>query len=125
MENITVDIESRPLQELTLGDIIPYFRKMIVEEVENINENIPVRYSGIDDEITEKILKDPARYAYGLAGFAKVLHCCRRTANKYKQSGDYDKAIIRFGNRLVFDKVKVLEIAQKLGKETIAEEGVR
>ena len=118
MENIKENIESRPLQELTLGDLLPYFRKLITEEVKAQKNSIPLTFSGIEDGITEKILKEPARYTYGLAGFAEVLHCSVRTAQTYKKSGHYDKAITKFGNKLVIDRVKVLEIAQQLGRNT-------
>ena len=49
MENIKEDIESRPLQELTLGDLLPYFRKLISEEVKAQKESIPLTFSGIEE----------------------------------------------------------------------------
>ena len=63
MEDKKVDIESRPLQELTLGELLPYFRKMITEEIDARGREIPLQYSGMEGEITEMILKDPARFS--------------------------------------------------------------
>ena len=79
-------------------------------------KTIPLSYSGISNEITERILQDPERFAFGMAGLAEVLHCSIKTAYNYRSTGDYDLAIIRFGKRIIIDKVKATEIAQAQGK---------
>jgi hypothetical protein len=119
MDNRTVDIADRPLQDLTLGDILPYFKRVISDEIKNYYENIPVKYSGVSEEISSKILSDPTRFTFGLDGMADVLHCTVRTAMRYKKTGNYDEAIFRVGHRYVIDRVKVLEIAQQLGQVAV------
>lgn len=116
MKNQVIDIESRPLQELTLKEVLPYFRSIISEEVKILANPVPLKLSGIDNEITEKILLDPARYTFGMVGLAEVLHCSVKTAYNYRSTGDYDSAIIKFGKRVIIDKVKATEIAQTQGK---------
>ena len=111
MDNQAMDIENRPLQELTLGDLLPYFRKIISEEVKTKTTPIPLKYSGINNDITERILQDPERFTFGMAGLAEVLHCSIKTAYNYRSTGEYDPAIIKFGKRIIIDKVKVTEIA--------------
>ena len=119
MDNQTVDIADRPLQDLTLGDILPYFKRVISDEIKNYYENIPVSFSGASEEISARILSDPTRFTFGLDGMADVLHCTVRTAMRYKKTGKYDEAIFRVGHRYVIDRIKVLEIAQNLGQATV------
>ena len=116
MKNQVIDIESRPLQELTLKEVLPYFRSIISEEVKILANPVPLKLSGIENEITEKILLDPARYTFGMAGLAEVLHCSVKTAYNYRSTGEYDPAIIKFGKRVIIDKVKATEIAQAQGR---------
>ena len=116
MNHKETDIENRPLAELTLGEILPYIRRIISEEVKAKKKTIPLSYSGISNEITERILQDPERFAFGMAGLAEVLHCSIKTAYNYRSTGDYDPAIIKFGKRIIIDKVKATEIAQTQGK---------
>lgn len=121
MENQVTDIESIPLQQLTLKDILPYFRKIISEEVKTKPKQMPLKLSGIRSEITETILNDPDRYTFGMVGLAEVLHCSVKTASNYRSTGEYDPAIIKFGKRVIIDKVKATEIAQAQGKARTAE----
>ena len=116
MENQVIDIESRPLQELTLKDILPFLRQIISEEVKTKKNPIPLKMSGVKSEITESILNDPERYTFGMVGLAEVLHCSVKTAYNYRSTGDYDPAIIKFGKRVIIDKIKATEIAQAQGK---------
>ena len=116
MNHKETDIENRPLAELTLGEILPYIRRIISEEIKAKKKTIPLSYSGISNEITERILQDPERFAFGMAGLAEVLHCSIKTAYNYRSTGDYDPAIIKFGKRIIIDKVKATEIAQTQGK---------
>ena len=108
MDNQAMDIENRPLQELTLGDLLPYFRKIISEEVRTKPTHIPLKFSGINNDITERILQDPERFTFGMVGLAEVLHCSIKTAYNYR--------IIKFGKRIIIDKVKATEIAQAQGR---------
>lgn len=116
MNHKETDIENRPLAELTLGEILPYIRRIISEEVKAKKNTLPLSYSGISNEITKRILQDPERFAFGMAGLAEVLHCSIKTAYNYRSTGDYDPAIIKFGKRIIIDKVKATEIAQTQGK---------
>ena len=111
-----MDIENRPLRELTLGDILPYIRRIISEELKKKPNPIPLRYCGINNDITERILQDPERFTFGMTGLAEVLHCSIKTAYNYRSTGEYDPAIIKFGKRIIIDKVKATEIAQAQGR---------
>ena len=86
------------------------------EEVKTKTTPIPLKYSGINNDITERILQDPERFTFGMAGLAEVLHCSIKTAYNYRSTGEYDPAIIKFGKRIIIDKVKVTEIAQAQGR---------
>ena len=119
MENQVIDIENRPLQELTLKDILPFLRQIISEEVKMKKNPIPLKMSGVKSEITESILNDPERYTFGMVGLAEVLHCSVKTAYNYRSTGDYDPAIIKFGKRVIIDKIKATEIAQAQGKNRL------
>ena len=90
MDNNEINIADRPLQDLTLGDILPYFKRVVSDEIKNYYERIPATYSGVSEEISARILRDPTRYTFGVYGMAEVLHCSLRTAQKYKNSGNYD-----------------------------------
>jgi hypothetical protein len=116
MNNQVIDIENRPLLELTLKQVLPYLREIISEEVKIKRNPIHPLFSGLSNEITENILNNPERYTFGMAGLAEVLHCSIKTAYNYRSTGDYDLAIIRFGKRIIIDKVKATEIAQAQGK---------
>ena len=116
MENQATDIEIIPLQALTLKDILPYLRRIISEEVKAKPNPIPLKLSGIRSEITETILNEPDRYTFGMVGLAEILHCSVKTAYNYRSTGEYDPAIIKFGKRVIIDKVKATEIAQAQGK---------
>ena len=115
MNNQVIDIENRPLQELTLKQVLPYLREIIAEEVKIKRNPIHPLFSGLSNEITENILNNPERYTFGMAGLAEVLHCSIKTAYNYRSTGDYDPAIIKFGKRIVIDKVKATEIARSQG----------
>ena len=115
MNNQVIDIENRPLQELTLKQVLPYLREIISEEVKIKRNPIHPLFSGLSNEITENILNNPERYTFGMAGLAEVLHCSIKTAYNYMSTGDYDPAIIKFGKRIVIDKVKATEIARSQG----------
>ena len=115
MNNQVIDIENRPLQELTLKQVLPYLREIISEEVKIKRNPIHPLFSGLSNEITENILNNPERYTFGMAGLAEVLHCSIKTAYNYRSTGDYDPAIIKFGTRIVIDKVKATEIARSQG----------
>ena len=116
MENQATDIESIPLQELTLKDILPYLRRIISEEIKAKPNPIPLKLSGIRSEITETILNEPDRYTFGMVGLAEILHCSVKTAYNYRSTGEYDPAINKFGKRVIIDKVKATDIAQAQGK---------
>ena len=119
MNHQVIDIESRPLQELTLKDVLPFFRQIISEEVKIMKNPLPMKISGMKNEITQNILNNPERYTFGMVGLAEVLHCSVKTAYNYRNTGEYDSAIIKFGKRVIIDKVKATEIAQAQGKNRI------
>ena len=73
MNNQVIDIENRPLQELTLKQVLPYLREIISEEVKIKRNPIHPLFSGLSNEITENILNNPERYTFGMAGLAEAL----------------------------------------------------
>ena len=53
------------------------------------------------------------RYAYGIAGIAKIFDCSIPTANRIKSSGKIDKAITQIGRKIIVDIDLALELAGK------------
>ena len=51
MNNQVIDIENRPLQELTLKQVLPYLRGIISEEVKIKRNPIHPLFSGLSNEI--------------------------------------------------------------------------
>lgn len=58
------------------------------------------------------------RLVYGITGLAKFLGCSDATAWRYKKSGRFDAAISQFGDKIIFDTEKVLQILKKNGSGT-------
>lgn len=109
------NIITKPLNELTLEDVIPHLRQLIKEEVGNClnSKEIPSYLSGIKDSTIEHLLANPRLYVVGLKGLADLLHCSLKSAYNYKRSGKYDPAIHRIGKRYIINKEIALEIANK------------
>ena len=57
--------------------------------------------------------KEEKRYVYGLAGIARLLECSLPTANRIKQSGKINRAIIQVGRKIIVDADLTLELAGK------------
>lgn len=53
------------------------------------------------------------RYAYGIAGIARIFDCSIPTANRIKSSGKIDKAITQIGRKIIIDIDLALELAGK------------
>lgn len=53
------------------------------------------------------------RYAYGIAGIARIFDCSIPTANRIKSSGKIDKAITQIGRKIIVDIDLALELAGK------------
>ena len=106
-------IAARPLSELTLGEVLPYLRRMVSEEIERGKQDhaVPAVFSGIMNSTMEHYLKNPHCYTIGLKGLAELLHCSVKTAYNYKRSGLYDPAIHKIGKRYLINKEIALEIA--------------
>lgn len=87
--------ERTRLIDVTVGDLVQYLKDCGL-----IGQQAPqVQYDG------------PER-VYGLDGLARLLGCSRSTANRRKQSGEFDKAISQTGRKIVIDARKVLEITK-------------
>ena len=56
------------------------------------------------------------QFVYGIIGIAQLFGCSKTTANRIKQSGKIDKAICQYGNTIVVDAAKALELAGKKDK---------
>lgn len=55
--------------------------------------------------------KDFKNFVYGIAGIAELFGCSKTTANRIKQSGIIDGAITQYGNKIVVNAEKALELA--------------
>lgn len=53
------------------------------------------------------------QFVYGRAGIAQLFGCSKTTASRIKQSGKIDKAVYQYGNTIVVDAAKALELAGK------------
>lgn len=51
------------------------------------------------------------KYVYGIAGIARLFGCSIPTANRIKQSGKIDKAIVQIGRKIIVDANLALELA--------------
>jgi len=74
----------------------------------------------IEDPIVKIIdtYKDGKNYVHGLAGIANLFGCSKTTANRIKQSGKIDKAIFQYGNKIIVDADKALELVKVNGKRS-------
>ena len=51
------------------------------------------------------------KYVYGISGIARLFGCSLPTANRIKQSGKIDKAIVQIGRKIIVDANLALELA--------------
>lgn len=56
--------------------------------------------------------EDP-KYVYGIRGIANLLNCSISTANRIKQRGVIDQAIIQQGRTIIVDAEKALDLLRK------------
>lgn len=101
------DIDSgRQIGELSLDELLSVMRKIISDEVNKClkTNELPPDISGLENSFADNVAKHPRKYAFGLSGLAKFLHCSERTAYTYMKSGKYDAAIRKLGRRYVIDK---------------------
>ncbi|WP_077417969.1 DUF3853 family protein [Chryseobacterium sp. JV274] len=92
---ISSEILSKPLFTMTGGEILELFNAIKIPQ-----------------EPTKKDFTDK-HLVYGLSGLATLLNCGKTNAQKIKNSGDIDGAIIQNGKKLIFDSNKVLELLQE------------
>jgi hypothetical protein len=100
MKELEINLEL-PLWQLTAGqllDIIVYGTQTKIS---------------IEDPIVKIVdtTKDNKRYVYGLAGIASLFGCSKTTANRIKQSGKIDAAFYQYGNKIIVNADKALELA--------------
>jgi hypothetical protein len=65
------------------------------------------------EEIVKKDASDDGKYAYGIAGIAKIFHISWASASDMKNSGILDEAISQYGNKIVIDRALAIELAEK------------
>ena len=92
------------MQDLLRKRLIDYTGEDLVELLNN--------YLKFPEDKTPKP-KDFKKFVYGLAGIAELFGCSKTSANRIKQSGKIDGAITQFGNTIVCDVQKALELAGK------------
>jgi hypothetical protein len=101
MEELEINLEL-PLWQLTAGqllDLIAYGTQTKIS---------------IEDPIVRIIdtTKDDRHYVYGLSGIAQLFGCSKTMATRIKQSGKIDKALYQYGNKIIVDADKALELVQ-------------
>jgi hypothetical protein len=62
--------------------------------------------------------KHNKHFVYGLSGIADLFGCSKTTANRIKQSGKIDEAIIQIGNLITIDADKALQLIKVNGKHS-------
>lgn len=93
------ELREKPIWQMTGAEFL------FLQECGNSKQAI-----NIGTENTEK------KYAYGIAGIARLFNCSIPTANRIKASGKIDKAIRQIGRKIVVDAELALELAgQKEG----------
>lgn len=92
---ISSEILNKPFFSMTGGEILELFEAINPPQQE------------VRKDFTDKHL------VYGLNGLATLLNCGKTNAQKIKNSGDIDGAIIQNGKKLIFDSNKVLELLQE------------
>ena len=83
---------NKPLWQLTAGEFLELLKQ----------DHTPEPTKQIDT--TEK------DYVYGIAGIAQLFGCCNKTASKIFHSGKIDKAVSRWGQKIIVDAVLALEL---------------
>jgi len=53
------------------------------------------------------------RYVYGIAGIATLFNCCKTTASRILHSGKIDKAVTKWGQKIIVDA----ELAMQLNRQ--------
>lgn len=61
----------------------------------------------------EKEKPTQKRYVYGIAGIAQLFNCSTTTANRIKQSGRIDRAIVQSGRMITVDADLALQLMKK------------
>lgn len=63
----------------------------------------------------KKNAQEPEEYLYGMQGIATIFRCSLVTANKIKKSGMLDDALVQVGRKIIINKRKAIEVANKNG----------
>lgn len=90
-----------PIWQLTVGEFLELTEKSFHPMLEKAKSAQPSN-------------KQEKRLVYGIAGLAKLLSCSMTTAQKYKNSGVFDKAITQIGRKIIIDADLALKLAGKL-----------
>lgn len=91
-----------PIWQLTVGEFLDMQQQHIELYGKPINEEEP--------PCNDK------RFVYGISGLAELLNCSKATAQRIKNIGVIDKAIIQFGRKITIDADLALELIQKYNK---------
>ncbi len=86
----------------------PLFSLTAREFIELLAENLPMAPA---PAVKTADYSNDGKYAYHLSGIAELFGCSRTTANRLKQSGRIDAAIVQVGNLIIVDKEKALTLA--------------
>lgn len=87
----------RPIYTLTVGEFKELYREM--------------QYGGSEIAETQQQPRLPTRrYVYGILGIAQLFNCSKPTAQRIKNSGKIDAAIVQEGRKIIVDADKALEL---------------
>lgn len=84
-------LDDTPLFKLTVGEVKALFSSLIPKPIEEKKDN----------------------YVYGYKGIASIFQCSIKSAQRLKQSGKIDKAIIQEGRKIKVDVDIALKLLQK------------
>lgn len=106
LKNEIKEIENRVIST-KINTKNPLFT-LSIEEFVTIIEKTLGNYSGQpttkNNDFTEK------KTVYGIAGIAQLFGCCRTTASRILHSGKIDKAVTRWGQKIIIDAELALEL---------------
>ena len=88
-----------PLYSLSVEDFV----KILETVLQRTINPAPIK----ERDFTDK------RYVYGIAGIATLFNCCKTTASRILHSGKIDKAVTKFGQKIIVDA----DLAMQLNRQ--------
>ncbi|MCL1933569.1 MAG: DUF3853 family protein [Candidatus Azobacteroides sp.] len=107
------------MKELEINLNLPLWQLTAGQLLDIISYGTQTKIS-VEDPIVKIIdtTKDGKNYVYGLDGIANLFGCSKTTANRIKQSGKINTALYQYGNTIIADADKALELIKVNGKQS-------